>query len=519
MDLRSAVVAVALFTAAVPVVAQKAVPLPRVGVAITPPKGWIELPAGDERGHLLLRFAAPRALAAKTGGIALAPNLRVAYLPSGAATEVEVEGLPRRLPFRDLDDWIVRGHVRGTTVGSREDGRIGALEGERFVAEVPDPAGTRTLIGGAAAVDGGTLIVVFEILSEHAGKLRKDVERALASLEQVELDRAATPVERRWRPSPQVGDAAARAAERLQRATAIVAAAESAPEFGWKATKAAPWLVLSAADPGFTRKAIAAAEAARAWCETKLGSLRPATALPAVLRIFPSPDHYRLFKEGDPDQREYSAARRELYFLDDPDAGTSDGYGMVFRAVVWQWLDDADPDLLSALPRWLDNGLWEYLRSTRLDRKKIEFIIGEVERGRLDYQNRAGTMPAIWNLMQESIQPSAEDGKDDEPWGYTPECARLVRWLIDGDGAKVFGKPDLVATYLRGIADAHRATGPDPTWDVDLLRLSDAQRRVCNQRLFAWRDALLKSCNDTVVPLSVEDWNVVNAAWLKYCES
>src|SRR5690606_20452784 len=226
-------------------------------------------------------FAAPRALAAKSGGATHAPSLRVLFLPTRGDGPDELEGLPRRTPFRDLDDWIVRGHARGTKASSREAGRLGALDGERFVVEVPDPAGARTLVGGAAALDGGTLVVVFEALSDHVDKLRKDAERALASVERAAADAGAARVEPRWRPDPTVTDAAAREAARRRFAAAAVEAAMSDPELGWKASKAEPWLVLSAADAGFTKKSVTAAQAARQWCETKLAGLRSAEPLPA----------------------------------------------------------------------------------------------------------------------------------------------------------------------------------------------------------------------------------------------
>ena len=119
----------------------------------------------------------------------------------------EVEVVRRGLQAR-LSDGVVRGAtVREPRLRWPVPAGLGELLAGRRLAAV-GRRGKYLLL----ELDGGTLIVVFEMLTEHASKLRKDVERALASLEQVELDRGAAPVERRWRPSPQVGDPAARAA-------------------------------------------------------------------------------------------------------------------------------------------------------------------------------------------------------------------------------------------------------------------------------------------------------------------
>ena len=74
------------------------------------------------------------------------------------------------------------------------------------------------------------------------------------------------------------------------------------------------------------------------------------------------------------DLREYDARRRELFFANDPDNGGVGGYGMLFRAVLWQVFDDVDPGVLPAMPRWLDNGCWEFMHSSHFDGKKLDFV-------------------------------------------------------------------------------------------------------------------------------------------------
>ena len=506
---------------ALPLAAQKGVAHARLGLELVPPKGWIELPPAGERGQLELFFAAPRGLAGRTEGSVHTPVLKVLFLRKGGTDQGDVvDGLPRRTPFRDLDDWVRRGHGDRARIGSRESGKHGDFGGQRFTAKVEDAAGDRTLYGVAIPfADEGELLVVFDLLADRFEKERKELDRTLEGLRKTAAKADAEPrVEPPWRADPAAFaklDAAAQARARREFAAGAVAAARKSPGLGWKEVEHRTWTVLSAADAAATSRAIAAAEAARAWCEAELPQLG-GEPLPAVLRVFATPDQYNALKLGDRDQREYSAARRELYFHPDPDAGSKGGYGMLLRAVLWQHLDDADPGILPAMPRWLDNGLWEYLRSTRMKGKQIEFFASDVERGRIDYQQRAKSMPALWHLMQESMQPSPADGASEDPWGYTPECARLVRWLCEHDGGAAFGKPDLLAAYCKGLGAAYRSVGPDPTRDVDTARLDEAQTKVANQRYYTWRDAVLVACNNAVVPLQEEAWRAANAKWLEF---
>lgn len=476
---------------AVAVQAQKGIAEPRAGLEIKPPKAWIELPGGVDRGATLRLFCAPRAITGRAEGASHTPLLRVMVLDkNGDASADDKDGLPRRTPYRSLEDFVARGFGKAARLTSREAGKAGALEGQRFSAALTLAGGDRTLYGFVQAIDGGELVVAFEVYADHLDKLKKDFDATLDALASVPRD-----------------------------ATAAAPDPQKTPELGWKVSKSKHWTVLSAADPAFTKKAIAAAETGRDWVVQEFGTLVSKTAQPALLRIFASADHYNAFITTTDAPREYSAPRHELWYFEDKDAGSGDGFGMLFRAVLWHALDDVDKNILPALPRWLDNGLWEYLRSTKLKGKAIEFAPSEVETGRIGYQLRAESLPALWNLVQESMQPSPQDGADEELWGYTPECARLVRWLCEHDGEKVFEKPGLLAGFCQSLGKHHARLGADPTADVDTTRLDDAQRKELNKRHYAWRDALLKAVNDEYLPLTVEQWSAVNAKWQKFNET
>lgn len=509
-------------TAAAHTAAQKAIPLPRLGLEVQPPKGWVQLPADPlDRGQCELLLCGTKALTTRTRGPAQLPRMRVLFFASGADAAAEtVEGLPRRSPFRDFDDFVKRGLGKDAKVSSREAGRAGKLEGRRFVVDIPAATGDRTALGVVASIDGGEICVVCEILTEHVDKERKELERALDGISVVDRDANAA-----GRPiAPWVADPGAwsgmdaKAKDDARKAFAAAAAgfdAES-PGTGFKLQKHKVWTVVSAADPGFTKKAVAAADAARAWCERHLGKISDRESAPATLRILAGPEQLAAHGAGYP-QSEYAPDRRELLFFEDPNAGTSDGYGPLFRAVVRHWIDDHAPGAVQALPRWLDNGLWEFFRSTRMKGKNIEFTSGDVENGRIAYYRQKGEdMPAIWNLIQESMQPSPPDGANEDVWGYTPECSRLVRWLCEHDGGAAFGDADFLSMYIRGLGEAYQKVGADPTRDVDAAAMSEAQQKTFNTRFYAWRDGLLKQCNDAVIPLALDAWQALNAKWLAF---
>jgi hypothetical protein len=358
------------------------------------------------------------------------------------------------------------------------------------------------------------------VLTAQVDKLGKDIDAALgslAALPRVKADRVPPP----WLADADWGkkDAATRAAARRKWADELVAATTKAPETGFKAQKAKYWTVVSNSDPGFTKKVITAAEAGRDWLSKKLPDLTKEPPLPAVLRIFDSNDQYQAFLtiRNRGDTREYDATSRELYCVNDRDNGGPTGFGPVLRAVFWQICDDVDPGVLPALPRWFDQGCAEFLRSSHFDGKKLEFASGDVEKGRMQHWRQNNTpIPNLWDIMQEKIQPSPTDGSSEKDWGYTPESSRLMRWFWMNDGQKAFDKPNLVTDYVRALAAAYGKSGPDPTANVALAVLTDAERKELNNRHYKWRDALLVAVNDIAVPLQVEVWKAVNEKWVQW---
>ncbi|MFY9343357.1 MAG: hypothetical protein WAT39_12750 [Planctomycetota bacterium] len=496
------------------VLAQKPVPEPRLGLQFTPPKGWSELPADLDRHATLRLFAAPRAMASR-GDTTHTPVLRVMFFNKGGDDSKDVvDKLPRTTPFRGLADFARRG--LGAKEVAEEPQKAAGVQGVRITGkEIP---GEHVLFGQTVPLDDGEAAVCVEVLSNQVDKIKKEIDAVFASLEPV----ARVPVKRpevpwladaEWATKP----SAARTAVRRQWAEALVAATAKNPEVGYKVSKAKYWTVLSACDPATTSRFVVAAEAARDWLSKRLPELTKDAPLPAVLRVFDSVDQFNALLLVRGDQREFDSLHRELYCVHDRDNSGRTGYGPVLRAVLWQLCDDVDPGVLPALPRWFDNGCWEVLRSSTFDGKKFEFAAGDVERGRIDYyrQNKQD-MPFLWDLIQEHKQPSPTDGKAEDPWGYTPECSRLMRWFWFFDGQKAFDKPNLVSDYVKGLGMAYWSRGPSPVADVPTVGLDDAQTKDRNTRHYKWRDTMLVDVNNLVIPLPVDTWKAINEKWLAF---
>ena len=488
--------------------AQSAVVEPRVGIEFKPPKGWTELPGGGDRHATVRLFAGPRALVGKED-VQHTPILRVMFFDKGGdASKDKIDDLPRMTAYRSLEDFALRG--LGIKDATKAADKAGALEFQR----VSGKNAARSVYGAAFAVDGAEAAVCFEVLTQHLDKLKKELDATITSV--AVIARAPEPrIDPPWVTDADWSkkDLAARNATRKAWSEGAVARTTKNAGPTYKPSKSKHWSVLSAADPAFTKKAIAAAEVMRAWIAAKLPELAK-EPMPAVLRVFDSKHHYNAYLTTVTETREYDQRLRELHFVNDPDNGGSGGYGMLFRAVMWHAFDDLDDQVLPALPRWLDNGIWEFLRSSQCDGKKVEFASSDTEKGRMAwYPQNNQEIPALWHLIEESLQKSPEDGKNEDPWAYTPDCARVIRWWLLNDGMKAFDKPNLFVDYVRALGKAHAETGPDPMLDVGSGILTDDENKKRNKGQYAWRDALLVKINTLVLAIGEPKWREANEKW------
>lgn len=500
-----------------------------LGLSFKPPSRWAYLGRDGDRGRLRALFASPRFYAPKLSrGLPHTPTLRLLFFPepeSGAAEAAAgpTDGLPRKTPYRDLDDYLARVHGPGTEIRSREAARHGKVEGTDVLARVPREEGELTLWCFRVDLPGGQAVLEFEVLSERFERLSRDFRKSLASLATVPREKPELPAPPKapwvedftaWRKLP--------ASERMKRRQEWGAAwrqwREAIPEPGFKKLKHPGLVVLSRADAKFNQRLRNAIATFTEWIDRRFSAVSDDVAAPATLRVFAGLQELFAYRMREDPYAPYEPDRREIYFYADRGVGnTGEGFGMLGRGLLLWYLHDKDPHIIANLPRWLDHGLSEYLRSTRIKGKKISFRSSDVENGRFRYHFQHDSLTPIWALIQETIQETPQDGSAEDPWGYTPECARLIRWLEAG-GSEVLGQKDFLVTYLKAVAARGAEAPPDPGEDVDWRFLNAEQAKKLRARVYARRDALTKKINDTACPFSVPAWEKANAAWKAFNE-
>lgn len=495
-----------------------------LGVKLTAPPRWAYLGAAGDLGSLRALFAAPRVLAAKVAQVQPhTPVLRVLWFPKRPppAEKQPAPKWPLRSPYLDYKDYLGRVYGPLTKVLTTEAGTVGALNGRRIHAQALRGGGIIELHAAVVPREGGELALEFEVLPDHSPKLKGQFDKCFDSL-------AATPVVKptagaaqpTWQSDPAAWrklPTAERATQRKAFGTRFLAERGKHREPGWRTQVTRHFVVLTRADSRSTTRIVQAAEVVRAWAESRLDKVSDDVVMPAVLRIFADRRELTAFSERDSGVREYRPELREIHYFRDPTLGNAGtGFGPLVRGVFWQCLHDKHSDVLDNMPRWLDQGLWSYLESSRLKGKKLELFPGEVELGR--YRNHARNKtpgPALWDLIQERAQPLPKDGSVEKPWGYIPESARLLRWL-DAGGSTFFKQQDLLAGYLGQIGKTAVELGPSPDLGVDWLRLDEAKSTELRKLVQARKVKFLEKVNFTLIPISDAEWRAADAAFIEY---
>jgi hypothetical protein len=499
--------------------AQKPLRVEAAGVEIKPPPEWVLLGSSADRGRARAVLAAPEPSGQRASGAVHTATIRVLLFPPGEAdgAAAAAGAWPKATPYASFADYTARAHGPGLQQQSSKEMTAGGKQGRLIDAK----SGDVTLQTLLVTTDAGEVAIELEALTSDLETRAREFAKALESLRlsapkaNAAADAAAPGFADRgaWLAKP----AGERTKARAAFGTAWLAARKTA-EPGFKTKVEGTFLVISRANDKDTKRFAKAAAAAHAWASSRFGGVSDDAVMPAAIRIFANPFEHDAYRAREPLQRPYDPDRREILCFVDPQQAKTPGEdeGMVVRGVVLHLLHDKDPRIVDYMPRWVEFGLNEYARSSRVAKDHLEFFSGEVESGRMKYWTEEGrAVPSLWHVIQESIVTTPADGQDEPAWEYTPECARTVRWLESG-GGETLGAKDFLPAYLAAIAKCAADTPSDPAADVDALNLTESQRRDVNRQHYAWRDAFLKKVNDLACPLDVPAWEKANAAWLAF---
>ncbi len=290
---------------------------------------------------------------------------------------------------------------------------------------------------------------------------------------------------------------------------------------GWRHFETEHFLFVYACDGAFAKKAAKHAEAVVDWLEKTFGGVGDGHVQGAIVRIYASGDDLPLRTVTI----SLAAAAVPEFRIAKP---TSKGLVAEFASlnvnVLSHWFSDKNDQLWDRMPAWLETGLREVVEDATLKGSRLVFQPDEFEKQWLTeaknadkkYQGPEALRPikplkVLFTMERDRLFSgrSADAAR--------AQCASVVRYLIDGPGARRKQTTDLLDRYKERAAERAGRAGLS---DEERLKREDEEYRKRRELAYdkVAKQLLADTFRDTFSGWSEQDWKALDASWRKFME-
>jgi hypothetical protein len=465
-----------LAAAALPLRAQgsKAFENPEFGYRIKPPKEWTQVPLQLEEKWQTAKWLSdkPNYYTEPNGGWTREhkPELTViAFVAemvkrkSTVEKKTDDEGKNRliidiRNPYKDYLDYLKRTNVDGGFYVSDEkkleiDGhQVTQYEIKIEKLTYEGPKRIVTWVHHTEDVDFAVQMVVFESAYE---KLKKEIgstqrsfgliPRSAAGLATGDTGERVIIDERELSPEK-------RKESRVSLEKQAHAKAKDALTDGWDSFQVGRVLVLSHTDEKYARRVGEQATAVLDWCDETFPYVGPEEYVrQPVIRVCASTDEEMAYRKGSGGW--YFVGERLAEIVT---SNTKEGFltawevDWVNTAVLSFWFQERDRTLYMALPDWLDSGLAELIKKSRVDKGKLEFRQDDYGRDQLRLLVKQGNAAHPRELLKLSAR-DFQGQNSTSYFGSRYQSGALLRFLLVGGASKSPRTRDVLRNYVKTL--------------------------------------------------------------------
>jgi len=278
---------------------------------------------------------------------------------------------------------------------------------------------------------------------------------------------------------------------------------------GWRLEGTDSCLIVTDSKAKFVNVARVAAEHCGSWLETVFGDITDEQVIKPVIRIFDHRTDYTYYRLRSRDDLHYVEPIHEIVVRSRGQGGDVGDLGDLHSGLLHHYLNNKSAGLARHLPAWMQLGLYQYLRLSRVRGSRWSPSVTSEEKDKIrDVQKR-----------KRLLMPSAIMTQQNLPWreGDTDlnvQRGRLIRFLVDKrKGRKLM--PDLLSTYARAVREAQE-TFPLPLPNLGRGDVEDEDREERDKKHKKLRRGLLKAVNEAVLDLDQKQWKTIDVAWRRY---
>jgi len=404
------------------------------GIKMTIPEGYASIPLQVDEKWISAKFLSDKTYLSKySDGLAAHRGLMRIIIftekaKKGSATEVHKtdEGSTfigvGAVPYQGYRNYVKR-HRKDFIFSKEDETRIGGADSLMCEVKIHKARPKLHLYSVVIRQPTFEMAVEFEVLEDRLDKVKQNCLRALKSIRiKAPSNEASAPITHKgakrtstrlwtefrseWRKRPSLERDEIRKVMEQQH---HVATRKATPD-DWTTNESKHFLVISHANPKFTKQITNGAELFYKWCETEFGSLGEDYVRRPVLRLCKDSAEYRLLGSSSSTNWSLLVSDREIGTYYELGTGSSgQNISTLFPGILQHFLQERDPYIVSYTPDWLKWALTDYVRECHVSDRKLDFRVkNRALDGLVDLQGnyvlirellRNGKLPKLQELL------------------------------------------------------------------------------------------------------------------------
>ncbi|MCA8975105.1 MAG: hypothetical protein KDC98_10305 [Planctomycetes bacterium] len=374
------------------------------------------------------------------------------------------------VPYQGYRDYVKR-HRRGFFFSKEKEDKVGTESCLMCEVDVHKSDPKLHLYTVVCRRPTFEIAVEFEVLEDRRDQLEKYCLRALESIRFSEpalesgaaetggrrtSTRVWTAFRSQWRKRPHEERVDIRRTMERDHHAAVKG---RTPE-DWSVEESKHFLVVSHADPKFTKQMVEGAELFYAWCEKEFSTLGDDYVRRSVLRLCKDRDEYYAFHFDSSNSTGWSlfGSEHEIGTYYDTYNGTSGrDVSRLFGGILTHYLQELDPHIVSYTPYWLTWALDDYVEECYVKGRKLDFRVEDWARDEARDMAREDKLPKLHDILAMSESDFSKLRKDDSRAKYA--ASQALRFVLGpGSREKVF--KDFLLRYFKAaiaVAEKHDA--------------------------------------------------------------
>jgi len=486
------------------------------GFSLNVPKSWRAIPIANEEDWIVAKWLCDREYADPKEGSTHTPDLKVIIFPHDLKRSVEVDKvddgfsfLRVKNPYKNYKEYVKSDGQGGRYVSKEEDIVVNGMKTTWYEVKFEKLTAARRAIAFMYHTDDVDYVAQYEALECQWDKLSPAYIASLKSFKTFPPKKALkgettggnivlkdtskmTPEEK--------------AKEKADRFERNVAKATERLTDGWTVKRSKNYVAISHVDDKFTSKVLEQAEAVRAWCEQNFGYLGDGTITGKIIRICLDSKEQNAFSDVSSRSGIGWGGIGEIVIARDDGAW---GFRSVNSGIAQGWMRDKNPDVASAMPPWLSNGLRDYVRLAYAKGGRLDFGQDVDDLISLKVAAKTGklikpkemltlTYDELWEKEKASAaEPGNKSGLRGFGGSAYGQLSGLFRYLIAGPGAKNPRTKDLLKNYIKSIQDLVGEDKPTVVGSTDTpateeeedKRFKETLQKIFDKTFSAWTDA------------------------------